>query len=110
MATGDDLRRLALALAGTQEAPHLDRAAFRVARIYATLAADERSAHFKLRPEEQDFICMMTPEAFAPVSGGWGRQGWTRAELSQLDEPRLAKALETAWAHALPKPKPSRRR
>ena len=31
MATGEDLRRIALALAGTIEAPHLDRAAFKVA-------------------------------------------------------------------------------
>jgi hypothetical protein len=33
MATGNDLRRLALALEGTSEHPHFDRAAFKVARI-----------------------------------------------------------------------------
>lgn len=110
MATGDDLRRLALALAGTVEAPHVDRAAFRVARIYVTLAADGHSANFKFQPEEQEFICMMAPEAFAPVPGGWGRQGWTCAELSKLDEAGLAQALEIAWAHALPRPRTSRRR
>lgn len=102
MATGEDLRRLALALAGTVEAPHMDRAAFRVARIYATLAADGASANLKLRPEEQEFICLMAPEGFAPVPGGWGRQGWTTAVLPRLDEARLAQALETAWRHAQP--------
>ena len=40
MAEARDLRRLALALDGTTETPHFDRAAFRVARTYATLAAD----------------------------------------------------------------------
>jgi hypothetical protein len=39
MATGTDLRRMALALKGTTEGPHFDRAAFKVARIYVTLAA-----------------------------------------------------------------------
>ena len=38
MATGTDLRRMALALKGTTEGPHFDRAAFKVARIYVTLA------------------------------------------------------------------------
>ena len=63
MATGKDLRRLALALAGTIEAPHFDRAAFKVARIYVTLAADGRTANFKFTPDEQEFKCMLAPEA-----------------------------------------------
>lgn len=103
------MRRLALALAGTSEVPHMDRAAFKVARIYATLAADGASANFRFRSEEQEFICMMAPDAFAPVPGGWGRQGWTTAVLSRLDEARLAQALETAWAHALPVRRGARR-
>jgi hypothetical protein len=68
-----------------------------------TLAADGRSANFKFMPEEQEFKCMMAPEAFAPVPGGWGRQGWTTAALSALSAPELKDALETAWRHALPK-------
>jgi hypothetical protein len=50
MATGKDLRRLALALEGTTEAPHFDRLAFKVARIYVTLDADGRTANFKFTP------------------------------------------------------------
>ena len=76
MATSKDLRRIALALTGTTEAPHFDRAAFKVARIYVTLATDGRTANFKFTPDEQDFKCMMAQAAFAPVPGGWGRQGW----------------------------------
>ena len=48
MATANDLRRMALKLEGTTEAPHFDRAAFKVARIYVTLAADGRTANFRL--------------------------------------------------------------
>ena len=100
MASGTDLRRLALALEGTSEAPHFDRAAFKVARIYATLAADGRSANLKLSPEEQEFKCLLAPTAFAPVPGGWGRQGWTPATLSELSTAELGDVLVTAWRHA----------
>jgi len=40
MTSSSDFRAIALSLVGTTEAPHFDRAAFKVARIYATLAAD----------------------------------------------------------------------
>ncbi len=108
MATGKDLRRLALALAGTIEAPHFNRAAFKVARIYVTLAADGRTANFKFTPDEQEFKCMMAPEALAPVPGGWGRQGWTTATLSAMSAPQLEDALATAWRHAVAKKRPRR--
>jgi hypothetical protein len=103
MVSGKDLRRIALSLQGTTEAPHFDRAAFKVARIYATLAADGRTANLKLSPEEQEFKCMLAPEAFAPVPGGWGKQGWTTVTLSALSTPELGDVLEIAWRHALPR-------
>jgi hypothetical protein len=103
MATGKDLRRLALSLEGTTEAPHFDRAAFKVARIYVTLAADGRTANFKFSPDEQEFKCMLAPAAFAPVPNAWGRQGWTTATLAELTVPELRSALEMAWAQARPK-------
>ena len=106
MATAAHLRRIALSLAGTIEAPHFDRAAFKVARIYVTLAADGRTANFKLMPDEQEFKCMLAPEAFTPVPGGWGRQGWTTAKLSALSAAELKDALEMAWRHAVAKSQP----
>jgi hypothetical protein len=104
-----DLRRIALSLEGTIEAPHVDRAAFKVKRIYATLAADERSANFKFTPEEQEFKCMLAPHAFQPVAGGWGRQGWTTATLSELNLAELRQALEIAWRNAAPAPRKRKR-
>lgn len=103
MATAKDLRRMALALAGTTEAPHFDRAAFRAARIYVTLAADGRTANFMLTPDEQEFKCMLAPDAFAPVPNAWGRNGATTATLSKLSTDELKSALEMAWQHAQPK-------
>jgi YjbR len=109
MAKAADLRRIALALAGTVEAPHFDRAAFKVARIYVTLAADGRSANFKFAPDEQEFKCMMAPDAFAAIPNAWGKQGWTTATLSKLSAAELKAALEMAWAHAVEKKKTRRR-
>lgn len=103
MATGDDLRRLALALPDTTAAPHFDRVAFKRARTFATLAADGRSANLKFDAAEQEFRCAIAPGAFAPVPGGWGRMGWTCATLAALDEATLAAALRAAWDGAAPK-------
>ena len=103
MATGKDLRRIALSLDGVTEAPHFDRAAFKVARIFATMPPDGLTANLKFEADEQQLKCLTAPEAFAPVPGGWGRMGWTTATLKNLSADELASALQTAWAHALPK-------
>jgi len=105
MATAQNLRRLAHSLEGTTEAPHFDRAAFKVERIYVTLSADGRSANFKFTPDEQEFKCMMAPDAFAPVPNAWGKQGWTTAELSKLSTAEVKNALAMAWVHATKKSK-----
>ena len=107
MATAADFRRIALSLPGTTEAPHFDRTAFRVKRIYATLAADGRSANLMLTPDEQALKCLTAPEIFTPVPGGWGRNGATTATLSAIGKTELVAALELAHARALPKPKRS---
>lgn len=103
MATAVDLRRIALSLEGTSEAPHFDRAAFKVARIYVTLAADGRTANVKFTPGDQEFKCLLAPAAFQPVPGGWGKMGWTTATLAELSAAELKDALELAWRQALPK-------
>jgi YjbR len=105
MATGQDLRRLALALDGTTEAPHFDRAAFKVARIFATMPADGLTANLKLDASEQELKCLTAPDAFAPVPGGWGRMGWTTVTLAKVSADELAAALKTAWVHAVGKVK-----
>jgi hypothetical protein len=101
--TAAKFKEAALALEGTVQAPHFDRTAFKVARTFVTLASDGRTANFKFAPDEQEFKCMMQPEAFAPIDNAWGRQGWTVATLSKLKVADLGAALETAWAHAQPK-------
>jgi len=67
MANAKDLRRMALALEGTTEAPHFDRAAFKVTRIYVTLAADGRTANFKFTPDEQELKLRARAQCLGPA-------------------------------------------
>lgn len=105
MSSAAEFRKIALSLEGTTEAPHFDRKAFKVARIYATLAADGKTANFKFSPEEQAIKTALYPDAFQPLDNAWGRQGWTCATLARLDQARLRAALEAAWQQSLPKPR-----
>jgi hypothetical protein len=108
--TAADFKRIALSLEGTTSAPHFDRTAFKVARIYATLAPDGRTANLKFAPDEQELKCLVAADAFAAIPNAWGRQGWTTATLAKLSSAELRAALEMAWRHAMPKKKPSKRK
>ncbi len=105
MATADNLRKIALSLDGTTEKPHFDRAGFKVARIYAVIAVDGKSAHLLLTSDEQEFKCLLAPDAFSPIPNAWGRKGWTTVVLAQVSVDELSNALKMAYAHALPKAK-----
>ena len=99
MATAAMLRAMALALEGTVEAPFYDRLTFRVRRVYARLSGDRKTATFWFTPEEQDLKCSVYPDAFSPLDGKWGEQGWTTAILARLSKDELGAALETAYVH-----------
>jgi YjbR len=107
MATAKDLATIAKKLDGTIEAAHFDRKAFKVKRIYATLAADGFTANLKFSLDEQELKCLMHPQAFAPVANAWGQKGWTTVKLASLSVAELRTALESAWRHALPTRKKS---
>ncbi len=100
MADADDFKRLALGFKGTSAEPYMDRTAFRVVRTYATLAPDGLTANIKLQPDEQEFKCLLAPDVFSPVAGGWGKQGWTTARLALASEAELIDALKIAWLRA----------
>jgi hypothetical protein len=99
MAKAAEVRKLALALEGTTEHAHFDRAAFKVVRIYATLANDGSGLNLKLTPEEQEFKAMLAPEVFAPLPNKWGLAGWTSVDLKAVGKVELKAALEMAWEH-----------
>ena len=101
-------RDLALGLPSATEAPHFHRLAFRTPRkIFATLDAGARDLNLMFDPDLRDFYCEQAPEAFAPVPGGWGRNGATRCDLDTVDGATLLSALMAA--HQLAAPKAGRR-
>lgn len=103
MATSEDFRRIAMALPGTVAAPHFDRTAFKVIRIFATLGGDGLSANLKFTPDEQEFKVQVAPELFQFIPNGWGRSGWTTMILAPASEDDIAAALAMAHAHGAAK-------
>jgi hypothetical protein len=101
MADAADVRRLAMNLEGVEERQHFDRRAFRVKRIFATLAPDERSLNVMLTPDEQQMKTMMLPNAYSALPNKWGENGATMLRLSEVDVNELEAILNTAWQHAV---------
>ncbi len=105
MADSEIFTRIAMALPGTVSAPHFERIAFKVNRIYATLAADRLSANIKFTPEEQTLKQMVAPEIFEAIDNAWGRQGWTTMRLEPATEADVEAALAMAHVHGAAKRK-----
>lgn len=101
--TRDDTLMLALGLPETLAAPHFDRTAVKVTkgRIFATFGA-AGDMNVKLTPDEQEMFAESAPGVVAAISGGWGRQGWTRVELKAADQPLILSLLAAAWRGAAP--------
>ncbi|MGJ5177771.1 MmcQ/YjbR family DNA-binding protein [Bradyrhizobium oligotrophicum] len=96
---------------GTTEAPHFDRRSFKAKRIFATLAADGRSANLLLSPEEQEFYIGLQPAGFRRLDNKWGDQGWTCVALTDVDAGLMRDVLAKARQMAGPsKPSPQRRK
>jgi hypothetical protein len=110
VATANDFRNVALSLDGTTEAPHFDRRAFKVRRIFATLAADGLTANILFPLEEQEFRCEAQADAYRKVPNKFRDAGWTTAILSALSNEELRVALTSAWRHQAPRPKSDRTR
>ena len=99
MASAADVDRLAMALEGTTSAPHFDRLAYKVRRIYATLAADKQTINLMLTPDEQAFKVMLAPEIYEQIPNGWGRNGATLVRLNRISLEELEAGLRMAWEH-----------
>ncbi len=71
MATDTDFERIALSLPGTEARPHADRTAYRVRRIYATLAPDGLSANLMYGLSDQKLFarCGQVHSSLCRTSG-----------------------------------------
>ena len=107
--TADDFRDLALAMEGAAEGAHMGHPDFRAnGRIFASLTADEKSATVMLTPEEQQEFLRLSPAAFSPASGAWGRQGCTTVLLERAGKASVRSAVLLAWQRVVDSPAPRR--
>ena len=88
-----------MSLEGTLAAPHFDRTAFKVRRIYATLANNGSGLNLMLTPDEQTFKVLLAPEIYAQIPNGWGRNGATSVDLGKIELDELEASLKMAWEH-----------
>jgi hypothetical protein len=102
--TADAFRKLALELPEAEESAHMGHPDFRVrGKIFATLGPEEAYGVIMLPADRQRVFVDASPEAFAPVSGGWGKGGATRVELKAARAPAVRAALREAWKKRAPK-------
>src|SRR3954470_4871842 len=100
--TAADFRRIGLGMKDVIESAHMGHPDFRVnGRIFATLHADLKHGTVKLTPDQQQLFLRDYPEAFAPETGSWGRQGCTAVRLVPVDEETLGEAMTLAWRNVV---------
>lgn len=97
--TSQEFRTIALSFQGTAEAPHFDKAAFKVIgkRIFATLHEASLTANLKLSEVDQSVFCVYDKMIVYPVPNKWGLQGWTTFELRKIPKEFMLDALDTAY-------------
>jgi hypothetical protein len=96
--TAKTFRRIALGFDGAVEGAHMGHPDFRAGgKIFATLHTGDKTGMVKLTPEQQAEFVRSHPDAFAPESGAWGRQGCTRVHLGEADEDVVGEAMTLAW-------------
>jgi hypothetical protein len=96
-------RELALSLPEATEAPHFDKAAFKVKKIFATLDEPAKRACVMLSPVDQSSFCTFDKRIIYPVPNKWGLQGATYIELSKVSKTMLLDALTSAYIDKAPK-------
>lgn len=96
-------RALIMSLEDVIAAPHVDREAFRAGGpIFASLRQDG-ILNVKLDSDHQAHLCGAEPAMFKPVTGGFGRMGFTTVNLDSVGEVELLSVLRLS--HALSRQK-----
>jgi hypothetical protein len=94
---GDDIRRLAQRLPGTEERSHHGHPDFRVGgRIFASLSADETRCGLRLTYEEAEALARSEPDTVRLVSKP-ARVGWVSLALDRVAVEDVADLLDEAW-------------
>jgi hypothetical protein len=104
MVSQTSFRKLAGAFAEAEEAPHFDKASFRVRKkIFTTLDTEYNRACVKLNESDQAAFSGIDAAMIYPVPGAWGRQGWTFVELKKVNTKILKALLTAGYCNVAPK-------
>ena len=96
-------KQLALSLPEAEEKSHFEKPDFRIRnKVFAVLQVDKNVMVIKLSLIDQSVFCAFDAAVIYPVSGGWGRQGWTIVNLKKVKKAMLVDALTTAWKTVAP--------
>jgi len=95
MVKSETFRQIALSFHGTEENPHVNRAAFKVTgkRIFATLDEESESANIIFSLTEQKAFCFFDKNAVYAVQNKFGLHGWTTFELKKVPVELISEAL-----------------
>ena len=103
--TAAQVRTLALSLPEASEAPHLDRASFRVGKkIFATMTADGAEAMVRVAPRPRlHALPKAQPEVFFSHGGWTERNGSLGVRLAGADAAELRALVVDSWRHVATK-------
>lgn len=98
-------RKLALSLPEAHEAPHFERASFRVGKkIFATLTADGTEAMVRVSPPERLFALLSgRPDVFFDFGGWTVRHGSLGVRLAKVDSRLMRELLIDSWSRLAPR-------
>ncbi len=101
--TAEEARRLALSLPKAAEAPHFEKASFRVGgKIFATLTEDARHLHVFVDEDEARAAVAEEPSTYEEL--WWGKRlSGVRVEVARAAPDRVVELLEEAWRRKAPK-------
>lgn len=98
-----DVRRLALTLPETAEAPHHDMTSFRVAgKLFATMPPTNDRVHVFIREDEVAAYCAEYPGVVEELWWGAKLSG-CRVDLAKAERALLRELLALAWRRKAPK-------
>ncbi len=104
MVSIDTFRKLALSFDEAVEQPHFEKPSFRVSKkIFATLDQKNETVTLKLSEIDQSVFCSFDKSVIYPVSGTWGKQGWTIVVLKKVRKEMFQDALTVSYCNVAPK-------
>jgi hypothetical protein len=99
----DQVRKFALSLPETAEAPHFNYASFRVrGKIFATVPPEETHVHIFVSDEERERALLLNPECLEKLFWGAKVVG-VRVTLSKAKSALVSALLREAWTRKAPK-------